>query len=543
MLGKLFDKILHEEEDISPSVEGEDKKAKEPAALTQKNRKDLFVAFAIFVFALGLRLYFLYFVSDPQNPGDGWADDSFHHWLIAYLTREVGLSKGFLRLWDFKGMEYFWGPLHPLLMILMFKISGSVSIINARILSAIFGSLVIAVLYLIIAKFWNRATAFATSFLAVVHPVGILDDTFGLIEPIAFFLLFLGMLIIGSSPFIAGVLWGIAAMARAEAWLFGGLLLLLSIRVLKKPGQIPALFLGWGITVLVYMKYLLDHTGNLIYPVWWNYLANARGVWAQDAVFKPYQLAVRPYLIAWFVVSLVALGLVWWKAKGRRFLFLSFGFATWAFIGGFMGLTHYLKGFEPWFWYIRFFQYSYYFLGFLIALALFYVLPKKVQFMRRLILVLWIPVLVLAGIYQLIFWKPIIARYDETRRIWTRTKMWAQRTANAHGEGRILVPENYPGFHYALVSIHKVEGKDMLGQMFDPFYYIQGDPYQNWGENRKEVLGWIKDEDIRLIVVDSNRDRYMRLFEKEKQIFEYIEKIPDSPFVIYRIYPEKIQLD
>ncbi|MFQ5922275.1 MAG: hypothetical protein ACE5M4_05475, partial [Anaerolineales bacterium] len=58
--------------------------------------------FSLITLAAIARLYVLFFVTEPQNPGLGWYGDVFHHWQIAYLSQEIGFSEGFLRLWDFK---------------------------------------------------------------------------------------------------------------------------------------------------------------------------------------------------------------------------------------------------------------------------------------------------------------------------------------------------------------------------------------------------------------------------------------------------------
>ena len=46
---------------------------------------------AVWAVALLPRLYALFFLTNPQNPGDHWHGDVFHHWQIAYLTKEIGL--------------------------------------------------------------------------------------------------------------------------------------------------------------------------------------------------------------------------------------------------------------------------------------------------------------------------------------------------------------------------------------------------------------------------------------------------------------------
>ena len=547
MLGKFFDRILHEEEDIASGEKGPEEEIKETASSVKKNRLDIFLALLFFLGAVIVRLYFLYFVSDPQNAGDGWYGNTYHHWQIAYLTREVGLDQGFLRLWDLKGMEYFWGPLHPILMIVSFALSGSVSIENARILSLVFGSLTIVAIYFLVSKFWGRWAASASAFLAVIHPVAILNDTSGMLEPIGFFLLFVGLLLLESAPLFAGILWAWASLARAEAWMFGILLLFLSSRVLKKPGQLAKVFLGWVIMTILYMKYLLDYTGNPIYPIWWNYLANARGVWANNVVYSSYQLAVKPYLAAWFVLSLIVMLVIWWRNKAKSSVFLIFGFANWAFIGGFMGLTHYLSGFQPWFWYIRFFEFPYIFAGVIVSIFLFHMLPKLAPLLHKIYLkwVFWIPILLIALLYQIVFWKPILEKYDSTRPSWQRTRSWAEEFAQAYDEGRVLIPEGDPSFTYALVYFQGIGGKDIIGQMFDPFFYMEGDPYENWGENREIVLGWMKKEDITLILVDSERERYKKLFEREEanKYFEFAKVIPNSKFLVYKVFPERIRIE
>ena len=100
--------------------------------------------------ALLPRLYALFFLTDPQNPGDGWHGDVFHHWQIAYLTKEIGLwDPSGPRLWDLKGLDYFWGLIHPALLVILFYVSGSVDIVIPRLVSVFFGALAVVLLSLI----------------------------------------------------------------------------------------------------------------------------------------------------------------------------------------------------------------------------------------------------------------------------------------------------------------------------------------------------------------------------------------------------------
>jgi len=288
----------------------------------------------------------------------------------------------------------------------------------------------------------------------------------------------------------------------------------------------------------------LDNTTNFIYPIWWNYLANARGVWATSIGYTDYQLAVKPYLVAWFLVSLASIIVVWFRYKARGSLFILFGLANWAFIAGFMGLTHYLTGFQQWFWVIRFFEFPYVFGGFLLALVFLYIIPKYVPYLSKihLVWVLWMPILVVIIGTQYIFWGPILEKYNSTRVSWEITKTWAHEFGREYQGGKVLIPEGEPSFTYAMVYFEGIKGKNILGQMFDPFYYMVDDPFASWGDNRRVMLGWLRDEEVKLIVVDTAKEKYSQLFERESQYFEFVKVIPDSKYVIYRVYPERIEI-
>jgi hypothetical protein len=82
----------------------------------------------VLLIALVPRLIYVFAISNPENAGDGLYTDVYQHWQIAYLTKEIGLSHG-LRLWDLKGVEYFWGSLHPIVLVILFFVTGSTDIV------------------------------------------------------------------------------------------------------------------------------------------------------------------------------------------------------------------------------------------------------------------------------------------------------------------------------------------------------------------------------------------------------------------------------
>jgi hypothetical protein len=304
--------------------------------------KPIYLALAIFLLALASRLAVLFFYTDWDNPGPGWYADVWHHWQIAYLSKEIGFQHGFLRLWDFKGMEYYWGLLHPLVLIFGFLISGSVSILVPRMVSVIFSSLAIALIFLIISRHFNKKTAFASALFLIFMPITLFSDTLGMQEPLGLFFLFLGIYLFPRYAFIAGFSWMLAGMVRAEYWLFGaGLLLAVLVREKDLDRKVITL-LGYTFPCVFYLKYMLDQTGNPIYPVYWNYLAIFLGQWfesPQEVVsgIQNFKYIFQGLTIFFFISGLVVL---WKKYKG--YLLLLLGFANLTLLFFVLGFGGYL---------------------------------------------------------------------------------------------------------------------------------------------------------------------------------------------------------
>src|ERR1044071_7940278 len=115
-----------------------------------RERLDWGLLAAVAAVAAVPRLLYLFVFSDPENPGIRRYGDVWHHWQIAYLTKEVGLTApDGPRLWDLKGLDYFWGVLHPLLMVAVFDLTGSLDIVLNRLLRLVFGGVVGVALFLL----------------------------------------------------------------------------------------------------------------------------------------------------------------------------------------------------------------------------------------------------------------------------------------------------------------------------------------------------------------------------------------------------------
>lgn len=490
----------------------------------------------IFLLAFFVRLFFIYKVSTPDNPGAGWFGDAYHHWQIAYLSQEIGFENGFLRLWDLKGMEFFWGLAHPLLTIFAFKLTGSIDIGIERSLTGFMGSISVVLIYLLVKRFWNVSAAIAAAIFAAFNPVGIFNDTSGMIEPIGIPFLLLGVYLWPKKPFLAGLTLALALTSRAEYWVFSFALITVMLFINKKisSNKKGLLLFGFFLPLIAYMKYLLNYTTNPIYPFYWNYVANIFGTWQHKEVLEPQDIQAK---IIFLVILVISAALSVWviKKKPRAMNLYLLGLGNWVFLGATFGLSAYIKSFATYVWYVRFMIWPYAFLGIILSVFLFYWLPKigVGKFLNKL-KINWIIFILVFVVFQGM-WIFIWPKYKSTEPNWKSVVEIGNKIAQHYQGGGLLLMEGNPEITYALVKNNKVEGKNIVGQMFDPYYYFTEDPYLNWGEKREEILNWLVEHNIRTIATYTQTEKYQKLVEKEHQYFSDPIFITDTNIVIYQI--------
>src|SRR2546429_6854220 len=106
-------------------------------------------------------------------------------------------------------------------MSAVFFISGSPDIVLARLVSVVFGTLTVVLVFLLCHRYWGTQVAVASAAFAALAPAAVFNDTAGMPEPVAVALALFGILLTPRRGFWAGVAWGLAAMARVEAWRLG----------------------------------------------------------------------------------------------------------------------------------------------------------------------------------------------------------------------------------------------------------------------------------------------------------------------------------
>ena len=443
--------------------------------------------------ALIPRLVYLFLFTDPENAGHGFTD-AYHHWQIAYLTKEIGLSHG-PRLWDLRGWEYYWGLLHPALMNVLFFVTGSADIVQARLLSAAFGTVVVVLIFTLCHRYWGYSVAIPSAVFAALAPANVFNDTAGLAEPIAVALVLLGIWLAPSRGFWGGVAWGLAAMARAEAWLFGaGMVvawLLGSNRMRGRWWLVGAWILAMGL----YAKFLLDQTGNLIYPVYWNFQFIFFGAIDPTPVISATDRSLAYPLLGATFGSLLALAWALWK-RPTSYLLLVYGFGYSAY-----SFATYLKVDA---WKERRFELPLDFAAILACVFLFKVVPSAWPGLARLSPV--VAALALIGIQ--VFWIPIQTAYAATEpgfraQVQSGRDVGAVYNDPAYRGGVIGVPGDNPTLIYTMIRYGGVPGDRVTSEFYDPFYYL---PAGYHYPDHRDVAGpllqcWMSSTHMRLLLM------------------------------------------
>jgi hypothetical protein len=443
--------------------------------------------------AVAPRLVYLFGFTDPENAGHGFTD-AYHHWQIAYLTKEIGLAHG-PRLWDLRGWEYFWGLLHPVLMDILFFATGSADIVLARLLSLVFGSLAVVLIFLLCHRYWGTRVAVAAAAFAALSPVAVFNDVAGMAEPIAIALFLLGIWLTPRRGFLAGLAWGLGAMARVEAWLFGAGLVVAWLWG-RRPGQPRwSLVAGWVIAMVLYAKFFFDATGNPIYPLYWSFQFVAFGTFASGSGVPPGQ-EVLQLPLAGAVLASVA-GLVWslWK-RPTSYLLLVYGFGYSAH-----SFATFLKVDA---WKERRFEFPLDFAAILVAVLLLKTLPQRRPHLEPLG---W--VVAAAGLLAFQnFWFPIQNAYVATEQGFQDQVRMGRAIAAVYNRpeyqgGGLTVPGDEPTLVYTIVRDGEVPGARISSEFYDPFYYL---PAGYHYVDHKEIAGplltcWLSSTRTRLLLL------------------------------------------
>jgi hypothetical protein len=255
--------------------------------------------------------------------------------------------------------------------------------------------------------------------------------------------------------------------------------------------------------MLLYMKILTDHTGNPIYPLWWNFFANAVGKW-EFAPINAGQASVRPVLGVLLVAS--AAGLVWslWR-RPQSYMLLTFGFGYWVFVTGMLGFTSYLASWVWWMPVTRVFAFPYAFGGILLAVVALWWAPRR---LGRFAVPLGWGVIVSAIVASQLVWIPINVEFGPSEAEWQAIRAESIQLGGwyntpPYAGHALAVPNDRPDITYGLARFGNVEGKHLVSEMYDPFAYLPSS--YSYSDHRATVDTlvecWLADTDVKMIAI------------------------------------------
>jgi len=223
---------------------------------------------SVFFLALLARVYVLWMM-----PID-WNWDSYHHWQIAYYTLHIGFRQ--FRMWDLRGMEYFWGIVPSLIEAILLWLFRTSSMIPFRIVNMILGSASSVLVYKIGEdKFNRRVGLFSGVLVALASPFTVFDIT-GLGDTLATFLVLASIYLTDKNPSLSGVLLALGCQSRIEFWGIAALYFFFSIiyrRYKHSERRIDYFFpklIAWLLMMVVFFIFFWVQTGNPFYPFYWS---------------------------------------------------------------------------------------------------------------------------------------------------------------------------------------------------------------------------------------------------------------------------------
>jgi hypothetical protein len=402
----------------------------------------------------------------------------------------------------------------------------------------VFGIAVVVLLFHVCRRFWGTQVAIGSALVAAFLPTSVMNDTSGMLEPLGVALCLYGIWAWGRHRgFWSGLAFGLATMARAEAWLFSLGMVIAAFLRRQDWRQRGPLVAGFAVVMLVYMKVLLDQTGNAVYPLWWNFFANAVGKWESTPVTGS-QAGVRPVLGIALLVALVGLGLTLWK-RPPSYMLLTFGFGYWVFVAGMLGFTSYLASWVWWMPITRVFAFPYVFAGVLVVVVLLRWAARRsgsVSSISR-----WAAVVGLLLLSQL-SWVPIAQVFGPTENEWQATLSASRQLGGWYNappyQGHALaVPSDRPDVTYGLARFGGVEGRHLVSEMYDPFAYLPaGYKYEEHQDTVNTLVEcWLAKTDTRLIAMPPANTNYSLMREFNPAWFVQLGTMADTHWVVYGV--------
>ena len=216
----------------------------------------------VFLVALFFRL--LAYLLIPVD----WNSDSYHHWLISYMTLHIGVSQG--RIWDLLGCDYYWGMVSHLVQSFLLWVFRTSSIYVIRVFNVLMGSVNAVLLYKIVSAYYSRENAVWSGFAFAVFPVAVFFDSIGMQDTLALTLVLASLYLMRSNHFWSGACLWLACHTRIEYTLVSVLILAGFIMRERLFTDSQPYILGWLVAWGIPSLHIYIQTGNPVYPLYYS---------------------------------------------------------------------------------------------------------------------------------------------------------------------------------------------------------------------------------------------------------------------------------
>jgi hypothetical protein len=130
-------------------------------------------------------------------------------------------------------------------------------------------------------------------------------------------------------------------------------------------------------------------------------------------------------------------------------------------------------------------------------------------------------------------WSQILPMYDATRPIWESTLTAGRYLGDLYAQpsyqgGVLNLPNANPSLTYVLARFDGVDGRHLIGQLYDPFYYLpKGIRYIDHPQDVGTLMQcWLARTQTRLLLVDTSNGNYLAFIADHPDWVVMIGQVP-----------------
>ena len=216
------------------------------------------------IFLVGLFFRLLVYWLIPVD----WNSDSYHHWLISYLTLNIGLARG--RVWDLLGCDYYWGIIPHLVQAFLLWVFRTSSIEVIRVFNMLMGSVNAVLVFKVASTYYSWENGVLSGISLAVFPIAAIFDSVGMQDTLALSFVLASLYFMRSRSFWSGVFLGLACHTRIEFTLVSFLILAGFVLRERLFTDSQPYILGWVAAWGLPSLHIYIQTGNLVYPLYYS---------------------------------------------------------------------------------------------------------------------------------------------------------------------------------------------------------------------------------------------------------------------------------